>query len=239
MVGKTLEQSMMEVLEEEELEAIRAHQEEFEQVRNAELAEVQRLEAEARRRFEEKQRRLEQERARVEREADLKEKVSARAFAKEYLTELHTGVFDVLLGEGFFYDPLTKEVEESFMPWLMAQATTDGAGGMGSIGASAVSRQAADFLLQSALGKAQAAFTAASEARAAARRNPLEVAAEEAEAAAIEAERVRLEEEAKAAAAAEAGEEGDGDAGDEESKYNVAPKDEKRMEWRALGQGGG
>ncbi len=44
LVGKTLEQSMMEVMEEEELAAMKAHQEHFEQIRNAELAETQRLE---------------------------------------------------------------------------------------------------------------------------------------------------------------------------------------------------
>merc|ERR1712093_449914 len=43
LVGKTLEQSMMEV-EEEELAELRAHQEEFVQLRNAELAETQRME---------------------------------------------------------------------------------------------------------------------------------------------------------------------------------------------------
>lgn len=54
LVGKTLEQSMMEVLEEEELQNLKRHKEEFRQRRNAELAEVQRLEAEERRKFEEK-----------------------------------------------------------------------------------------------------------------------------------------------------------------------------------------
>lgn len=54
LVGKTLEQGLMEVLEEEELENIRLHQEEFEQIRNAELAEVQRLEEEVKRKQAEK-----------------------------------------------------------------------------------------------------------------------------------------------------------------------------------------
>lgn len=54
LVGKTLEQGLMEVLEEEELENIRKHQEEFEQIRNAELAEVQRLEEEVKRKDAEK-----------------------------------------------------------------------------------------------------------------------------------------------------------------------------------------
>lgn len=54
LVGKTLEQGLMEVLEEEELSAIRNRQEEFEQLRNSELAEVQRLEAEVKRKYAEK-----------------------------------------------------------------------------------------------------------------------------------------------------------------------------------------
>merc|ERR1719444_760585 len=37
LVGKTLEQSMMEVLEEEELESLRRHQEDFEKKRNTEM----------------------------------------------------------------------------------------------------------------------------------------------------------------------------------------------------------
>merc|ERR1719310_2455536 len=56
LVGKTLEQSMMEVLEEEELDSIRRHQEEFEQLRNAELLEVQRMEAAEKRRADERDR---------------------------------------------------------------------------------------------------------------------------------------------------------------------------------------
>ena len=48
------------VIQEEELEAIKFQQEEFEAIRNVELAEVQRLENEARRKAEEKERRIKQ-----------------------------------------------------------------------------------------------------------------------------------------------------------------------------------
>jgi len=124
LVGKTLEQSMQEVLEEEELSAIRRRQEDFEQARNAELAEVQRLEAEARRKFEEKERRVTQESERIVNEKDVEEKVAARAFAKEYLTDLHENVFGGLVDDGHFYDPLVKEVEDVFMPWVMDSVVT-------------------------------------------------------------------------------------------------------------------
>merc|ERR1740127_276409 len=69
LVGKTLEQSMMEVLEEEELYSLRRHQDDFEKRRNAEMLEVQRMEAAEKRRSDEMQRRMQQQAA--QREQDL------------------------------------------------------------------------------------------------------------------------------------------------------------------------
>jgi hypothetical protein len=63
LVGKTLEQGLMEVMEEEELAAMRAHQEHFEQIRNAELVATQRMEAAEKRKIEEKEHRLAQVRS--------------------------------------------------------------------------------------------------------------------------------------------------------------------------------
>lgn len=54
LVGKTIEQSLEEVMEEEELACLRAQQRVFEELRNNELAEVQRLQEQERRRSEEK-----------------------------------------------------------------------------------------------------------------------------------------------------------------------------------------
>uniref|UniRef100_A0A7S3LT27 Radial spoke protein 3 n=1 Tax=Palpitomonas bilix TaxID=652834 RepID=A0A7S3LT27_9EUKA len=118
IVGKTLEQAMMEVLEEEELASLRAHQEEYEFIRQAELAEAQRMEEAERRKFEEKERRVAQEKKRVEEEEQVSEKVAARAFARHYVSDVLHGVFDNLQGEGYFYDPLVMEVKSDFMPWL-------------------------------------------------------------------------------------------------------------------------
>ena len=57
LVNKSLEQSRMEVLEEEELKKLKAEHQRYEQRRFAELAEVQRLEAKERRQVEELERR--------------------------------------------------------------------------------------------------------------------------------------------------------------------------------------
>jgi hypothetical protein len=119
LVGKTLHISMLELMQEEELEAIRKQQEEFESIRNVELAEVKRLEAEARRKAEERARRVEQEKKRVADRRILEEKIASRSFAQQYLGQLHEQVFDVLEEEGVFYDPVKKEVEEVFMKKLI------------------------------------------------------------------------------------------------------------------------
>merc|ERR1711865_1341005 len=74
--------------EEAELSAIQCRQMEFEQMRNAELVEVQRLDAEASRRFAEKQRRITQEADRLRQQAELGQKIAARAFARSYLANL-------------------------------------------------------------------------------------------------------------------------------------------------------
>lgn len=54
LVGKTIEQSLLEVMEEEELAELRKQQREFEELRNAEKVEQQRLEEQERRLREEK-----------------------------------------------------------------------------------------------------------------------------------------------------------------------------------------
>lgn len=54
LVGKTIEQSLLEVMEEEELASLRSQQRAFEELRNAEVAEVQRLQEQERRHSEEK-----------------------------------------------------------------------------------------------------------------------------------------------------------------------------------------
>jgi hypothetical protein len=115
----------MQVLEEEELAAMRAHQEHFEQVRNAELVATQRMEQAERRKVEEKERRLQQERARLQREKIVREKVAASTFARGYLTGMVDSVIDSLWSQGFFYDPVERAVADDFMPWLRDQVAIE------------------------------------------------------------------------------------------------------------------
>ena len=82
LVGKTVEQALLEVMEEEELSNLRAQQRRFKELRNAELVETQRLEEQERRHREEKERRMRQQAEVLRKEKETGEKISARAFAQ-------------------------------------------------------------------------------------------------------------------------------------------------------------
>ncbi|XP_041354960.1 radial spoke head protein 3 homolog B-like isoform X2 [Gigantopelta aegis] len=123
LVGKTVEQALLEVMEEEELANLRKQQREFEELRNAELVEQQRLEEQERRHREEKERRMKQQREVLIKEKETAEKIAARVFAQSYLADLVPSVFGTLSDNGYFYDPVERDVEQGFMPWLMERVT--------------------------------------------------------------------------------------------------------------------
>lgn len=125
LVGKTLEQSMIEVLEEEELANLRQQQREFEELRNAEFVEMQRLEEQERRHREEKERRIKQQREALEKERETADKIAARAFAQSYLADLVPSVFSTLRINGYFFDPIEREIEENFMPDLLDEVADE------------------------------------------------------------------------------------------------------------------
>ncbi|KAI5773744.1 RSPH3 [Gulo gulo luscus] len=119
LVGKTIEQALLEVMEEEELANLRASQHAYEELRSVELAEVQRLEDQERRHREEKERRKQQQWEVVYKHNETSQKVAARVFAQRYLADLLPSVFDSLRDGGYFYDPIERDIEMGFLPWLM------------------------------------------------------------------------------------------------------------------------
>ena len=153
LVGKTLEQGLIEVMQEEELAAMRAHQEHFEQSRNAELVATQRMEAAERRKAEERERCIAQEKQRIEREKATREKVAAQTFARGYTSGLLGSVFDKLHDSGFFYDPMQREIETDFVPWFEDQVVAD-------CSSAAASRKCVDEIIKKAFMDAAAAKAA-------------------------------------------------------------------------------
>ncbi|XP_054827954.1 radial spoke head protein 3 homolog [Eublepharis macularius] len=119
LVGKTMEQALLEVMEEEELANLRAHQLAYQELRNTEKAEVQRLEEQEKRHREEKIRRLNRQAEVQLQQNRVKEKVAARAFALHYLTDLIPSVFSKLWDHGYFYDTVERDIETGFLPYLL------------------------------------------------------------------------------------------------------------------------
>uniref|UniRef100_A0A3B1JFF3 Radial spoke head 3 n=1 Tax=Astyanax mexicanus TaxID=7994 RepID=A0A3B1JFF3_ASTMX len=81
LIGKTMEQALLEVLEEEELASLRAQQE--------------------------------QERRHRE------EKVTLPSICSAILADLLPSVYNTLKDQGYFYDPVQRDIETGFLPWLM------------------------------------------------------------------------------------------------------------------------
>ncbi|NXS08549.1 RSPH3 protein, partial [Neodrepanis coruscans] len=121
LIGKTIEQALLEVMEEEELAYLWARQRAFVELRNAEFAELQRLEEQDRRIREEKERRRLEHLEKLRKQKETTEKIAARAFAKRYLADLIPSVFSNLYASGFFYDSVERDIETKFLPWLMSE----------------------------------------------------------------------------------------------------------------------
>jgi hypothetical protein len=210
LVGKTLELSVLEVLEEEELAAIELRQDQFNEMRDAELAEVQRLESEARRKSAEKLRRLKQGQEHRKAREQLEQKVAARGFARSYLSTVNSEVFWELQQEGHFFDPLRREVSEVFLPWLEGEIVE-------ALRQTSIAMQVANAIMSNAGDLAIKVQTEAEEGK---QRERERLAAEAAEKAAAEEAARQAEEERKlaeeaAAAEAEAAENEEAENADE------------------------
>ncbi|TPP67460.1 Flagellar radial spoke protein 3 [Fasciola gigantica] len=119
LVGKTIEQALLEVLEEEELADLRWQQEVLQEIHNADLAEVARLEDRNRRYEEEKKRRKIQYETAARLAKETADKIAAKAFTKAYLSPLILSTFQQLLDRGYFYDSVEHDLELNFLEPLI------------------------------------------------------------------------------------------------------------------------
>ena len=58
-------------------------------------------------------------------EKETAEKLAAKAFAKSYLTDLVPSVFNNLRENGYFYDPVHRDLETGFMPWIIEHSMNE------------------------------------------------------------------------------------------------------------------
>ena len=121
LVGRALEQGLLEVVQEEERTAIAVAQAEFEAVRDVELAAALKLEAELARRAQERADRLEQERARAAEAEAVAAKIAAVMMSRRLIAALKQSVSTQLESIGFFYDPVRRDVATLVMPAILAE----------------------------------------------------------------------------------------------------------------------
>lgn len=123
LVGKSMEQGLMEVVQEEEIKVLNTHKEEWSQKRNIIHTEAQRLLVEAHRHQEETNRRIAQARdVAVQKKIELHE-MGARTTAKMFFNTLQETVLQRLATAGHFYDPVQNQVENTFMPYLIEKVS--------------------------------------------------------------------------------------------------------------------
>ncbi|KAL5965906.1 hypothetical protein TSMEX_006349 [Taenia solium] len=115
LIGKTVEQALLEVVEEEELQELRKQQYIQMEIRDADLAEVERLERRNRRYREEQERRKAQGIHAAWMRKRTADKVAARCFTKAYLEPLLPNVYEQLTQRGYFYDDVEYEIGVEFL----------------------------------------------------------------------------------------------------------------------------
>lgn len=154
------------------------------------------MEEAEKRRFQEKERRVQQERSRIASEQEVALKVASRSFSHRYVSDVVSSVFGTLNDSGFFYDPLVREIETVFAPWLLEGVSSN------TQAIIEANRMVEETIMNAvALQESQKQESVAAYAR------KLE---EKAAAEAAEVERVRKEEEEAATAAEAAAAEGEG-----------------------------
>ena len=114
---KTLEESRMEVLEEEEIKCMKEQIQDFEKVRNRELEIVQKLEMQEIRREQEKQRRNIERDVRMEMAKIYQKKLVSCMFAKNYLKNLRDNSI-LALKNSVLKKPENNQYQTNILPML-------------------------------------------------------------------------------------------------------------------------
>ena len=120
LVGKTMEQALQEVEEEDELTNLRERKRVLYEQKEAEEQRIKDMETDEIKLLQAKEDRVNAEKDRVERERIVSEKVGASTLSQGMVGEhLVNKVFDRMEDAGHFKDATRLDVENKFMPWIM------------------------------------------------------------------------------------------------------------------------
>nr|CAD7589378.1 unnamed protein product [Timema genevievae] len=121
LTSKTLEQAVLEVLEEEEMASLRTAQERFRASHAEDATEIQRLEEREVRLGAEKEARMKQHSRGLSALRDTQDRIAAATLSRGYLRDLLPSVLEGLQRAGYLVDEIRADVEEGFLPWLENQ----------------------------------------------------------------------------------------------------------------------
>nr|CAD7193991.1 unnamed protein product [Timema douglasi] len=121
LTSKTLEQAVLEVLEEEEMASLRTEQERFRASHAENATEIQRLEEREVRLGAEKEARTNQHSLALSAFRDTQDRIAAATLSRGYLKDLLPSVLEGLHRAGYLVDEIRADVEEGFLPWLENQ----------------------------------------------------------------------------------------------------------------------
>ncbi|CAK1603733.1 unnamed protein product [Parnassius mnemosyne] len=123
LVGKTTEQALAEVAQEEELETLREQQRRYVELRDAERAERQRLAAQHVRLHNEKERRVAEARRSARAAEEARARAAGATLLRGWLAGLLPAVLAGLREHGYLLDSLHAGVNEEVMPWLVQEVS--------------------------------------------------------------------------------------------------------------------
>jgi len=121
LVHKTLEQSLLEVEQEEELEAIAGDLEKLQFEQEQEAARVRAIEAATVAEFRTKEERKAAERTRVAREESVRRKVASLRLMKQVWPEIAEETYGYFEGRGQWREPTAHAIFKDFLPWLYSE----------------------------------------------------------------------------------------------------------------------
>lgn len=123
LVGKTTEQSLIEVIHEEELANLKEQQQKYLTIREAELAELRRLEEQDNRYQNEKELRLRQDEISKELDRDIQERVTAAKLLQGHIAQLLPSVLKNI--EQLTEAENREELERELGPWLAKEVAEE------------------------------------------------------------------------------------------------------------------
>lgn len=150
VISKTLEQSLLEVQQEEEFRWMKSEKSRLEDKEMARQKDAQELEQQERARLIEKAKIVRKDQQRAEQEKQLQDLLAANVFARYYLQGLQESCFQDLTRLNMFYDPVEKEAE-ALIPWLKEEIMKNLSGIGGNRSGLEEKRGWVDVLLQNAL----------------------------------------------------------------------------------------